>query len=100
MNRFVLENDGQKALQYTTTEGFAPLREWITKRMNNLLGTSFDSDNILITHGSQQALELSGKAFLDEKDIVFCESPTYLATISAFRAYGCRFIEIPTMTTA
>lgn len=96
VNRIVLETDGQKALQYTTTEGFAPLREWIAKRMNNRLGTSFDSDDILITHGSQQALDLSGKVFLDEGDIVLCESPTYLAAISAFRAYGCQFIEIPT----
>lgn len=96
VNRIVLESDGQKALQYTTTEGFAPLREWIAKRMNHRLGTSFDRDHILITHGSQQALDLSGKVFLDEGDIVFCESPTYLAAISAFRAYGCRFVEIPT----
>lgn len=95
-NRIVLENDGQRALQYSTTEGFAPLRRWIANRMNHRLGTLFDSDNILITHGSQQALDLSGKVFLDEGDIVFCESPTYLAAISAFRAYGCRFVEIPT----
>ena len=53
-------------------------------------------DNILITHGSQQALDLSGKVFLDEGDIVLCESPTYLAAISAFKAYGCDFVEAPT----
>jgi len=96
VNRMVLDCDGAKALQYTTTEGFKPLREWIAHRMNSRLGTSFDSDNILVTHGSQQALDLSGKVFLDEGDVVFCESPTYLAAISAFRAYGCLFVEIPT----
>jgi 2-aminoadipate transaminase len=64
--------------------------------MNTRLGTSFDRDNILITHGSQQALDLSGKVFLDKGDIVLCESPTYLAAISAFRAYECNFIEVPT----
>jgi 2-aminoadipate transaminase len=96
VNRIVLEEDGQKALQYTTTEGYPPLREWIAGRMNRRLGTSFDSDNILITHGSQQALDLSGKVFLDEGDTVLCESPTYLAAISAFRAYGCLFAEVPT----
>jgi 2-aminoadipate transaminase len=95
-NRIVLEESGYKALQYTTTEGYAPLRTWIADRMNTRLGTSFDHDNILITHGSQQALDLSGKVFLDERDIVLCESPTYLAAISAFRAYGCNFIEAPT----
>lgn len=96
VSRIVLEEDGEKALQYTTTEGFKPLREWIANRMNCRLGTSFDCDNILITHGSQQAIDLSGKIFLDEGDFVLCESPTYLAAINAFKAYGCRFIEIPT----
>ena len=98
VNRIVLEESGSKALQYTTTEGYAPLRTWIAERMNTRLGTSFDSDNVLITHGSQQALDLTGKVFLDEGDIVLCESPTYLAAISAFRAYGCEFIEVPTDT--
>ena len=96
VNRLVLEQDGARALQYSTTEGYKPLRNLIAGRMNSRLGTSFDCDDILITHGSQQALDLSGKVFLDEGDIVFCESPTYLAAISAFRAYGCGFIEIPT----
>jgi len=96
VNRIVLEEDGRKALQYSTTEGYLPLRAWIADRTNKRLGTAFDSDNILITHGSQQALDLSGKVFLDEGDVVMCESPTYLAAISAFKAYGCRFVEIPT----
>lgn len=96
VNQVVLKEAGTKALQYTTTEGYAPLREWIAKRMNEGLGTAFDKDNILITHGSQQGLDLSGKVFLDEGDIVLCESPTYLAAISAFKAYGCGFVEIPT----
>jgi 2-aminoadipate transaminase len=55
-----------------------------------------DRDNILITHGSQQALDIAGKVFLDESDVVLCESPTYLAAITAFRSYGCRFVDIPT----
>lgn len=96
VTRIVLEEAGTKALQYTTTEGYAPLREWIADRMNRRLGTAFDKDNVLLTHGSQQGLDLSGKVFLDEGDVVLCESPTYLAAISAFKAYGCRFIEIPT----
>lgn len=90
----VLEKMGTTALQYTTTEGYAPLRQWISERMNSRLHTFLDKDNILITHGSQQALDLSGKVFLDEGDVVVCESPTYLAAINAFRAYGCRFAEV------
>ena len=64
--------------------------------MNTQLGTSFDVDDIMITNGSQQALDLSGKVFLDEEDVVLCESPTYLAAISAFKAYGCKFAEVRT----
>ncbi len=96
VNRQVLAEDGASALQYTTTEGYAPLREWIANRMNSTRGTNFDADNILLTNGSQQALDLSGKVFLDEGDTVLCESPTYLAAISAFKAYGCNFQEVPT----
>lgn len=95
-NDYVLDHQGQQALQYSTTEGCQPLRKWIAQRMNAQLGTSFDDDNIMITHGSQQALDLSGKVFLDEGDVVLCESPTYLAAISAFKAYGCRFAEVQT----
>lgn len=95
-NNYVLDHSGQKALQYSTTEGCQPLRRWIADRMNARLGTSFCDDNIMITHGSQQALDLSGKVFLDQGDVVLCESPTYLAAISAFKAYGCEFAEVET----
>ena len=96
VNRIVLEESAQTALQYTTTEGYAPLRQWIADRMNTQQGTAFDKDHILITHGSQQSLDLSGKVFLDEGDVVLCESPTYLAAITAFRAYGVEFVSVPT----
>lgn len=91
-----LREHGEKALQYTTTEGYGPLRDWIAERMNRQQGTNYDRDNILITHGSQQVLDFMGKVFIDEGDIVACESPTYLAAINAFKAYGAGFAEIPT----
>jgi 2-aminoadipate transaminase len=92
----VLEQMGREALQYSTTEGYKPLREKIAERMNRKFKTSVTADKIVITCGSQQALDLSGKLFLDEGDLVLCESPTYLAAISALKAYGPRFIEVPT----
>jgi 2-aminoadipate transaminase len=96
VNALILETEGQQALQYSTTEGYDPLREWIAARMNSRLGTKFDFENISIVHGSQQALDLTGKVFLDEGDVVFCESPTYLAALSAFKAYEVEFNEVPT----
>ena len=92
----VMRDSGRQALQYSTTEGYPPLREWVAKRMNERWGTSLERDNILITHGSQQSLDLAGKVFFDEGDVVICESPTYLAAITAFRAYGASFREVPT----
>lgn len=95
-NKIVLDESGRKSLQYSTTEGFNPLRKWIADRMNSTMNTNFKYENILITHGSQQGLDLMGKIFLNKDDIVLCESPTYLAAISAFRAYECKFVEVPT----
>ncbi|MCG6962896.1 MAG: PLP-dependent aminotransferase family protein [Acidobacteria bacterium] len=92
----VLARDGYRALQYSTTEGDPALREAIVERMNQVLGTDVRSDEILITSGSQQGLDLSGKLFLDEGDVVLCESPTYLGAINALRAYRPRFVEVPT----
>jgi 2-aminoadipate transaminase len=64
--------------------------------LNSRKGTSFTADEILITNGSQQGLDLTGKVFLNEGDTVLCESPTYLSAIGAFRAYGCLFNDVPT----
>ncbi len=95
-NRQVLEEEGVKALQYAPTEGYLPLRTWIAERMNRNLKTTYSADEILITNGAQQALDLTAMVFLDADDIVVCESPTYMAAISAFKAYECRFLEVPT----
>lgn len=92
----VLQEAGQQALQYAATEGFNPLREKIAERMNRKFKTKFSYDNILITNGSQQGLDFTGKIFINEGDVVLCESPTYLAAINAFQAYMARFIEVPT----
>ena len=92
----VLEEEGMSALQYSTTEGFPPLREHIADRMNSKNKTNVEKDDILITNGSQQGLDFAGKVFLDEGDVVLCESPSYLGALNAFKAYSPKFIEIPT----
>jgi 2-aminoadipate transaminase len=92
----VLDREGPRALQYSTTEGHPGLREAIARRLNSQLGTAFEASGILITSGSQQGLDLTGKVFLDDDDEVLCESPTYLGAINAFRAYRPRFVEVPT----
>ncbi|MCD4749769.1 MAG: PLP-dependent aminotransferase family protein [Thermoanaerobaculales bacterium] len=92
----VLTKYGTKALQYSPTEGFPALRDAIAGRMNRNLGTRVQNQEILVTSGSQQGLELTGKLMLDDGDVVLCESPTYLGAISAFNAFQPRFVEVAT----
>lgn len=92
----VLETSGAEALQYAATEGFTPLRQKIADRMNKRYGTRVAQRNILITSGAQQGLDFTGKIFLNEGDVVLCESPTYLGAINAFNAYGPAMLEVPT----
>ena len=92
----VLTESGRSALQYSTTEGYEPLRRKIAERVGRKFQTKVSTQQVLITCGSQQALDFTGKLFLDEGDVVLCESPTYLAAISAFRAYQPQFVEVPT----
>lgn len=92
----VLNEDGRQALQYDATEGYGLLRKQIAERMNNVFKTAITSDDVLVTSGSQQGLDFSGKLFLDPGDYVLCESPTYLGAINAFNSYSPRYIEVPT----
>lgn len=89
----VVEEGGKTALQYSTTEGFTPLREKIAARMREI-GIQAEANNILITSGSQQGLDFTGKVFLNPGDVVICESPSYLGAINAFKAYQPKFVEI------
>lgn len=90
----LLHRQGAAALQYSTTEGVASLRERVAAWMGERAGVARSADEVLITTGSQQALDLAAKVFLDEGDAVFCEAPTYLAAISAFRSFGPRFVTV------
>lgn len=90
----VLEEDGRSALQYNATDGYLPLREKIAKRSKKL-GFEADAKDILITAGSQQGLDFSAKIFINEGDVIICESPSYLGALSAFKAYQPKFVEIP-----
>jgi 2-aminoadipate transaminase len=91
----VLRETGSAALQYSPSEGFAPLRE-IFATESRKRGIDCGADDILIMTGSQQPLDLVGKIFLDTGDCVLTESPTYLAAIQTFQTYGARFAAVPT----
>lgn len=90
----VLRDFGPQSLQYSTTEGFTPLRQMIARHAARY-GIKVTADNILITSGSQQALDLLGKIFINRGDRVLVESPTYLGAIQAWNAYGAEFVTVP-----
>ncbi|MCS7067304.1 MAG: PLP-dependent aminotransferase family protein [Meiothermus sp.] len=85
----VLSEHADKALQYSTTEGYLPLREWIASRMP---GTS--AENVQIVSGSQQGLDLMGKVFIDPGSKILVEAPTYLGALSAFNPYEPQYISV------
>lgn len=83
MNRIV-KTYGSSVFQYSITAGLPELRQYIADRYNRIFGLTLTIDNIIITTGSQQALDLIGKVLLDKGDGVIVEKPTYLAAIQAF----------------
>lgn len=92
----LLVEEGARALQYSTTEGHPPLRAWIAAHMSSAWGAAVTADEVLITTGSQQGLDLTAKLFLDEGDLLLCESPTYLAALQSFQVFGPRCVGVPT----
>src|SRR4030042_365066 len=90
----VLKEMGAQALQYGSTEGYLPLREMIARHTERY-GISVTADNILITSGSQQALDLIGEVFINPGDRILVEEPTYLGALQAWNAYGAEYVTVP-----
>jgi len=91
----VLRQDGRAALQYSTTPGHPPLREWIAAYTSRRYGLQVDTDQILITSGSQQGLDLIGKVFVNPYDPVVIEEPGYLGAIQALGMQEARIYSVP-----
>src|ERR1700687_111241 len=90
----VLTEQGAQALQYGATEGYQPLREMIARNCARC-GIHAKADNVLITSGSQQALDLIGKLLINRGDRVLIEAPTYLGALQAFNIYGAEYVSVP-----
>ncbi len=87
---YVAREQGRKALQYSATEGYYPLKEYLAKSMHKY-GIPATPENVLLTNGSQQALDLIGRIFIDPGRYVLTGRPTYLGAIQAWRAYQGEF---------
>ncbi len=92
--RAVIADSGSASLQYSTTEGDPALREWIAGRYATRFGLEVDPDAILVTTGSQQALDLASKVLLDPGDPVLVERPGYIGAIQAFSLYQAAFSSV------
>ena len=90
----VLAEKAARALQYSATEGYEPLRELIAKNITRY-GIEARVENVMMTSGSQQALDLIGKLFVNRGDRVLVEAPTYLGALQAFNTYGADYISVP-----
>jgi 2-aminoadipate transaminase len=90
----VLETQPTLALQYGPTEGYRPLREFIVAQMARY-GILASVDNVLITSGSQQALDLIAKLLINRGDRILVESPTYLGALQAFDLMGAEYVTVP-----
>ncbi len=91
----VLSENGKVALQYGPTDGYAPLREWIAGSLSTE-GSTILPEQILMTSGSQQALDLLGKVLIDEGSRVLVETPSYLGALQAFSVYRPEFKSVET----
>ena len=91
----VLRDDGPAAMQYGITEGYLPLRQWVCDYVGRTVGLRTWPDQVLVTSGSQQALDLLGKVLIDPGDVVLVENPAYLGALQAFQAYEARIIGLP-----
>lgn len=91
----VLKSNPGKALQYGPSLGHEPLRASIAARMNRIVKTKYTADNVMVTNGSQQALDILCRVFCNKGDTVIVEQPSYLGAITAFDLTGVNYIEIP-----
>jgi 2-aminoadipate transaminase len=89
----VFAREGSAAMQYSRTEGWLPLRGWIAQRMAGL-GIKAAPENVLITSGSQQGIDLVSKVFLNSGDSVIVENPCYLAALQTFNGYEASIIPV------
>jgi 2-aminoadipate transaminase len=90
----VLRDAPREALQYAASEGFAPLREWVAAHLKQHQGMHVSPEQVLITTGSQQGLDLAGKVLIDTDARVLVETPTYLGALQAFTPYEPNIVAV------
>lgn len=91
----IFENEPVTALQYGVTEGYTPLRNRLTAFIKERYNIGKDFDNLIVTSGAQQVMDLATKALCDLGDTVICECPSFIGSLNCFRSYGCELAGVP-----
>lgn len=91
----ILAEDPLAALQYSVTEGYTPLRDFLLRDLQRRWGIGTAADALIITAGAQQVMDLCTKALCNEGDTVICEDPSFIGALNAFRSYGVRLAGVP-----
>ena len=91
----ILSNDPAMALQYSVTEGYAPLREYMADYMKKKYSVGAEDDDIIITSGAQQVMNLVTKVFVNRGDTIICEDPSFIGSLNAFRSFGANLVGVP-----
>ncbi|SVD14503.1 uncharacterized protein METZ01_LOCUS367357, partial [marine metagenome] len=92
---WVMDHESPACLQYGPTAGYTRLRQWIADRMDQVDQAPMAVDNILVTAGGLEAIDLIAKAFIDSGDTVVVEAPSYLAALHTFRSYEAQLVDVP-----
>lgn len=91
----LFQNHAAEALQYGITEGYRPLRKAVSDRLREKFQTGSDFDELIITSGGQQGIELCCKALCNEGDTVLCETPSFIGGLNAFKSYNVNLVGVP-----
>lgn len=92
----VLDHEGKEALSYCSTSGYDKLREILAERMRDKFRINYSADEVVITNGSQQALDMSSMLLVNKGDVVLFETPSYLGAVNSLRAYEAELVALPT----
>jgi 2-aminoadipate transaminase len=93
-NKLLTENPSS-ALQYGITEGYAPLRDVLKKRLAKEKSFNADMDELIITAGAQQVMDTATKSLCNEGDVIICEAPSFIGSLNSFRSYGAKLVGVP-----
>ncbi|MCD8025809.1 MAG: PLP-dependent aminotransferase family protein [Clostridiales bacterium] len=90
----ILKTDPISVLQYSVSEGYTPLRQHIAEYMKKEHNTGSSSDDVLITTGAQQIMDLCSKALVNEGEVVICEAPSFIGSLNTFRSYNAKLVGV------